>query len=93
MVHQGCKLLASDDIKRVAQQTGVDTGQPTISFCNTGHWAATNWFVLSELLGHGDVKLYPESVVEWSNAGLAMDNVPTRLHQFWMQLKVASGAP
>ena len=87
------RLLAFDDIKRVAQQTGVDTGQPTISFCNTGHWAATNWFVLSELLGHGDVKLYPESVVEWSNAGLAMDNVPSRLHQFWMQLKVASGAP
>ncbi len=87
------KLLPTDDIKRVAQQAGVDIGQPTISFCNTGHWAATNWFVLSELLGHGDVKLYPESVVEWSNAGLAMDNVPNRLHQFWMQLKVASGAP
>lgn len=87
------KLLPADDIKRVAQQSGVHTDQPTISFCNTGHWAATNWFVLSELLGHNDVKLYPESVVDWSNAGLAMDNVPNRLQQFWMQLKVASGAP
>ena len=86
-------LLPSDDIKRVAQQAGVNTDQPTISFCNTGHWAATNWFVLSELLGHDNVKLYPESLVEWSNAGLAMDNVPSRLQQFWMQLKVASGAP
>ena len=87
------KLITADDIKRVAQQTGVNTDQPTISFCNTGHWAATNWFVLSELLGHANVKLYPESVVEWSNAGLAMDNVPGRLQQFWTQLKVASGAP
>jgi thiosulfate/3-mercaptopyruvate sulfurtransferase len=87
------KLLPSDDIKRVAQQNEVDIGQSTISFCNTGHWAATNWFVLSELLGQKDVKLYPESIVEWSNAGLAMDNVPKRLHQFWLQLKVASGAP
>jgi hypothetical protein len=24
---------------------------------------------------------------------LAMDNVPNRLQQFWLQLKVASGAP
>ena len=87
------RLLPRDDIKRIAQQAGVVTDQPTISFCNTGHWAATTWFVLSELLGQDNVKLYPESVVEWSNAGLAMDNVPTRLQQFWLQLKVASGAP
>lgn len=86
-------LLPVSDIRRVAQQVGVQTDQPTISFCNTGHWAATNWFVLSELLGHDNVKLYPESVVDWSNAGLAMDNVPSRLQQFWLQLKVASGAP
>lgn len=88
---QDAKLLPTNDIKRVAQQAGVHTDQPTISFCNTGHWAATNWFVLSELLGHDDVKLYPESVVDWSNAGLAMENVPGRLQQFWLQLKVASG--
>jgi thiosulfate/3-mercaptopyruvate sulfurtransferase len=87
------KLLPTDDIKRIAQQYGVHTDQPTISFCNTGHWAATSWFVLSEMLGHSNVKLYPESVVDWSNAGLAMDNVPNRLQQFWLQLKVASGAP
>ncbi len=86
-------LLPADDIQRVAQQAGVQTDLPTISFCNTGHWAATNWFVLSELLGHDNVKLYPESVVEWSNAGLAMENIPNRLQQFWLQLKVASSAP
>ncbi len=85
-------LLPSERIKQVAQQAGVNLDEPTISFCNTGHWAATNWFVLSELLGHSDVKLYPESVVEWSNAGLAMENVPSRLQQFWLQLKLASGA-
>ncbi len=86
-------LLPREEITRVAQQAGVQTDLPTISFCNTGHWASTNWFVLSELLGHDNVKLYPESVVEWSNAGLAMQNVPNRLQQFWLQLKVASNAP
>ena len=87
------RLLPRDEIQRVAQRVGAVTDQPTISFCNTGHWAATTWFVLSELLGQHNVKLYPESVVDWSNAGLAMDNVPNRLQQFWLQLKVASGAP
>ena len=37
-----------------------------VSYCNTGHWAATNWFVFSELLGIKDVKLYDGSMVEWS---------------------------
>jgi thiosulfate/3-mercaptopyruvate sulfurtransferase len=39
---------------------------PVLSYCNTGHWAATNWFVLSELLGRSDVKLYDGSMVEWT---------------------------
>ncbi len=84
-------LLPPADVKRVAQESGVQTDQPTVSFCNTGHWAATNWFVLSEVLGQKDVKLYPESTVGWSNAGLPMANVPSRLAQFWLQLKEATG--
>jgi thiosulfate/3-mercaptopyruvate sulfurtransferase len=39
---------------------------PIVSYCNTGHWAATNWFVLSELLGRKDVRLYYGSMVEWT---------------------------
>jgi len=37
------------------------------------------------------VKLYPESTVGWSQAGLPMGNVPSRLAQFWLQLKEATG--
>ena len=44
----------------------ADTGKPIVSFCNTGHWAATNWFFASEVAGLDDVKLYAESVVEWT---------------------------
>jgi thiosulfate/3-mercaptopyruvate sulfurtransferase len=39
---------------------------PVISYCNTGHWAATDWFVLSEILGRKNVKLYPGSMAEWT---------------------------
>lgn len=44
-------------------------GGPVVSYCNTGHWAATDWFVLSEILGRKDVKLYPGSMVEWTADG------------------------
>jgi thiosulfate/3-mercaptopyruvate sulfurtransferase len=60
-----------------------------VSFCNSGHWAATNWFVLSEVLGQPDVKLYPESLVGWSQADLPMANVPSRLRQFYLQIRTA----
>jgi thiosulfate/3-mercaptopyruvate sulfurtransferase len=38
---------------------------PTIHFCNTGHQAATNWFVLSEVLGR-PAKLYDGSMSQWT---------------------------
>ena len=48
--------------------------QGAISFCNTGHWAATNWFALSEIAGLKDVKLYPESMVGWTLVGNPVTN-------------------
>ena len=40
---------------------------PAVAYCNTGHWAATDWFVLSELLGRKDVQLYYGSMVDWTS--------------------------
>ena len=59
-----------DEVIARAKAAGVEDGQsrPIASFCNTGHWAATNWFALSELAGIENVKLYPESMVGWTNA-------------------------
>jgi len=59
---------------------------PLVSFCNTGHWAATNWFAMSELAGL-DAALYPESMVGWSNSGNEMANVPGRLRMLWLQIR------
>lgn len=36
------------------------------SYCNTGHWASVNWFVLSQVLGKDNVKLYDGSMVDWT---------------------------
>ncbi len=55
-------------ISSAAEDVGGDSDE-IVSFCNTGHWAATNWFALSELAGKDNVKLYPESMVGWVNNG------------------------
>ena len=66
------KLKSVDELQTL--YAAVDAGQPVISYCNTGHWAATNWFVLSEVLGRKDVKLYDGSMVEWTaNADNPLD--------------------
>jgi thiosulfate/3-mercaptopyruvate sulfurtransferase len=63
----------------------------SIAFCNTGHWSAITWFALSEIAGQRNVKLYPESLVEWSqDAKLPMDNVPSRAKQLLINAKLWS---
>ena len=86
------QLASPQAIGATARRLGIDADLPTVSFCNTGHWAATQWFVLSEVLGGRQVRLYPESMVDWSRSGREMANVPTRLQQFLMQLRAAFGA-
>lgn len=39
---------------------------PAISYCNTGHSAAANWFVMSEVLGRDEVALYDGSMTDWT---------------------------
>jgi thiosulfate/3-mercaptopyruvate sulfurtransferase len=61
---------------------------PVVSYCNTGHWAATDWFVLSEILGRRNVRLYAGSMVEWtSNANRMVDSARTK----WDDLKKTLG--
>src|SRR5262249_16836465 len=45
---------------------GAVAQKPVINYCNTGHQAATNWFVLSEVLGRRGVSLYDGSMSEWT---------------------------
>ncbi len=74
-------------LRRIAQSLpgGPRFDGATVSFCNTGHWAATNWFVLSQLLGERNVKLYPGSMVDWSRHDGPMAHVPTRWQQLTQQ--------
>ncbi|KZM47694.1 rhodanese-like domain-containing protein [Labrenzia sp. OB1] len=66
---------------------GVQDGKDTVSFCNTGHWAATHWFAVSEIAGVENAKLYPGSMVEYSNTGFEMANTPGLLENLLSQIK------
>jgi thiosulfate/3-mercaptopyruvate sulfurtransferase len=61
---------------------------PVVAYCNTGHWASTDWFVMHELLGRKDAKLYAGSMVEWtSNANRPVESARTK----WDDLKKKLG--
>ncbi|MEO1765926.1 sulfurtransferase [Thiobacter aerophilum] len=55
-----------EQLRELAKIAGVPTTGPQIEFCNTGHFAANGWFVMHELLGNKEAKLYDGSMVEWT---------------------------
>ena len=86
-------FVSTDQAQKVAATSAIDPAKETVSFCNTGHWAATNWFAMSEVLGQKNVKLYAGSMVEWSQDpnGLPMANVPSRPAQLLQDVKAWTG--
>lgn len=79
------RLRPRDELAAIAAKLPAG---PVVSYCNTGHWASTNWFVLSEILGRSDVRLYDGSMVEWSaDPARPVSSSRTR----WDDLKKALG--
>ncbi|MEX1663421.1 sulfurtransferase [Thioclava sp. 15-R06ZXC-3] len=75
------------DVTALKVKLGIQDGDEVVSFCNTGHWAATDWFALSELAGIDNVKLYPGSMVEYSATDGEMANTPGLIANFLNQLR------
>lgn len=86
-------FVSPEEAKTIASVSLPEPADKTISFCNTGHWAATDWFALSEIVGQKNVVLYPASLADWtqSSEALPMDNVPSRGQQIWKTLKDLAG--
>ncbi|MDP3518254.1 MAG: rhodanese-like domain-containing protein [Pseudohongiella sp.] len=70
-------MKPSGELSSILQAASVSDEQLTVAFCNTGQMASINWFVMSELQGMDNVKLYAESIVEWAQSpDRPMDNEP-----------------
>jgi thiosulfate/3-mercaptopyruvate sulfurtransferase len=78
-------LKPKAELEKVAREV---SGGPAVTYCNTGHWAATDWFVLHEVLGREQTRLYAGSMVEWtSNASRPIASSRTK----WDDLLKALG--
>lgn len=60
------QFFTKDKVLLIMKQMGVDPNKPTITYCNSGHLASGGWFILHELLGNQDVRLYDGSMHEWT---------------------------
>ncbi|PTW57560.1 thiosulfate/3-mercaptopyruvate sulfurtransferase [Breoghania corrubedonensis] len=60
------KLKPKAELSMIASAKVGDPDANIVSYCNTGHWASADWFVLHEVLGYENVKLYDASMVGWT---------------------------
>ena len=83
------RFVDADKAQEIAARIHVPEGQNAVAFCNTGHWAATDWFGLSEVAGIPNVKLYAGSMVDWTQQPdfPAMQNMPGRGEQLMRATK------
>lgn len=58
-------MINRETLEAVLQQASIEDSA-TVTFCNTGNWAALGWFALSEIAGHEDVAMYDGSMTDWS---------------------------
>jgi thiosulfate/3-mercaptopyruvate sulfurtransferase len=65
-VDDGGTFRDAAQLKTLFEAAGAPTQGSVINFCNTGHWASVGWFVVHELLGNKQARLYDGSMAEWA---------------------------
>jgi thiosulfate/3-mercaptopyruvate sulfurtransferase len=58
---------SDDELRELYGAAGLDDSKPTIAYCRIGERSSHTWFVLKELLGHGDVRNYDGSWTEYGS--------------------------
>lgn len=62
-------FLSAEQYRSVMKALNITPAAGAITYCNTGHMAAGAWFVLSEIMGNPDTRLYDGSMHEWTTLG------------------------
>ncbi len=63
------QFMGADEYRNIFAELGSKTDVPTITYCNTAHLASGPWFVMHEILGNENTKMYAGSMIEWTNLG------------------------
>ena len=61
------RFLPADQLRELYEGEGVEAGGTVYTLCQTAVRATHTWFVLSDLLGYEDVKVYDGSWIEYGN--------------------------
>ena len=66
------ELVAPEKVKEILKSEGISIFKPIIVYCNTGHLASGDWFVIKFLAGAKNIKLYDASMYEYTRTTLPM---------------------
>ena len=58
---------SADELQSIYGGKGIDGGKETIAYCRIGERSSHTWFVLTQLLGHKNVRNYDGSWTEWGS--------------------------
>jgi len=60
------RFTSAKDLATLAKEFDIDTKKPVITYCNSGHLASGAWFMMSEVMGNKQAKLYDGSMHQWT---------------------------
>lgn len=60
------KFMAPATYRGLLAAQGIDDKAAAITYCNSGHLSSGPWFLMSEVLGNRQVKLYDGSLHQWT---------------------------
>jgi thiosulfate/3-mercaptopyruvate sulfurtransferase len=60
------KFMSAATYRGLLKGQGIDPDAPAITYCNSGHLSSGPWFLMSELLGNRQVRLYDGSLHQWT---------------------------
>ena len=58
---------SADELQQLYGGEGIDGSKETIAYCRIGERSSHTWFVLTQLLGHSNVRNYDGSWTEWGS--------------------------
>jgi thiosulfate/3-mercaptopyruvate sulfurtransferase len=60
------KFMSPATYRGLLSAQGIDPQAPAITYCNSGHLSSGPWFLMSELLGNRETRLYDGSLHQWT---------------------------
>jgi len=65
LVKQGNRFKSREELRALFAKAGIDGAKPIVVYCNTGTMASFYFYILHEVCGFGNVRVYDGSWLEW----------------------------